>query len=223
MKKKKDSDTPLTSKQARFIEEYLVDLNGTQAAIRAGYSPKTAKRIAYQLFERPTIREAIRTAKQRRSERTGIEQERVLQEEAAIAFSDLKNLFDESGNTIPPRQLPDSVSRALSSIEVIETYDKDGNLSKKYRYRLWDKGRALDRIEKHIGMLGERLVLDLPELKSIKDLPNVIGSLVNAAKGGAIGLTQGHAFIALLEGFRRAAETDQLEARISQLEAAMKK
>ena len=69
----------LTPKQARFVEEYLVDLNATQAAIRAGYSKKTARQVASENLTKPDIQEAIAAAQDDRSERTGITQDEVIQ------------------------------------------------------------------------------------------------------------------------------------------------
>ena len=70
---------PLTPKQQRFVEEYLIDLNGTQAAIRAGYSPKTAKEQASENLAKPNIQEAIQGAQSARSERTEVNQDYVVQ------------------------------------------------------------------------------------------------------------------------------------------------
>ena len=77
----------LTDKQKRFVEEYLVDLNATQAAIRAGYSAKNADKIGHELLGKTRVSEAIHAAMDERSVRTGITQDRVLQELAAIGFS----------------------------------------------------------------------------------------------------------------------------------------
>ena len=77
----------LTSKQQVFVEEYLIDLNATQAAFRAGYSEKTASQGAAQLLVNIKVQDAIATAQAARAFRTGITAERVLQEYAMIAFA----------------------------------------------------------------------------------------------------------------------------------------
>ena len=69
----------LTARQTRFVGEYLIDLNGTQAAIRAGYSRKTARNIASENLAKPDIQEAIQKAQKARSERTRITQDQVIQ------------------------------------------------------------------------------------------------------------------------------------------------
>ena len=87
----------LNSKQQRFVEEYLIDLNATQAAIRAGYSPKTANVIGSENLAKPEISNAISRAMAERSRRTGISQDRVVQELAKIAFVNITDICDPAG------------------------------------------------------------------------------------------------------------------------------
>ena len=82
----------LTDRQARFCEEYLIDLNATQAAIRAGYSEKTANRIASELLSKLDIQEKITELKAERSQRTEITQDRVVKELAAVARAEIKGV-----------------------------------------------------------------------------------------------------------------------------------
>lgn len=84
----------LTPKQQRFVDEYLVDLNGTQAAIRAGYSPGTARQMAAENLSKPYIELAIAEARKAQQERTSINADRVLQEIAAIALADSRELVE---------------------------------------------------------------------------------------------------------------------------------
>ena len=79
----------LTAKQSRFVDEYLVDLNATQAAVRAGYSAKTAEQQAYQLLQKTSVQAAITQAKQAREQRTQITADLVLREVASIALAPL--------------------------------------------------------------------------------------------------------------------------------------
>jgi phage terminase small subunit len=85
------SDRPLTPKEARFVEEYLVDLNGAAAAKRAGYAAASANRTAYELMDRPPVVAALEAAQQALSERTHITQDMVVQELAKIGFADMPN------------------------------------------------------------------------------------------------------------------------------------
>lgn len=90
----------MTKKQKRFVEEYLIDLNATQAAIRAGYSPATAKEIGCENLTKPNISEAIAKAMAERSRRTGVNQDRVLQELAKIAFAKITDAVDPKTATV---------------------------------------------------------------------------------------------------------------------------
>lgn len=82
----------LTDRQARFCEEYLIDLNATQAAIRAGYSEKTANRIASELLSKLDIQEKITELKAERAKRTEMTQDSVIQELAAVARAEIKGV-----------------------------------------------------------------------------------------------------------------------------------
>ena len=84
----------LTDKQRRFVEEYLVDLNATQAAIRAGYSAETAEQIGYQLLQKTSVVEAISKARQDQQERTAITADTVLMEIANVALADARELVE---------------------------------------------------------------------------------------------------------------------------------
>jgi hypothetical protein len=86
----------------------------------------------------------------------------MLEEEKAIAFSDIRKLFDEHGSLIEPHQLPDDIARAVAGIEII-----DLEAGKKYKYKLWDKGKALDRLEKIFGMFAP----DKHEVEVKGDMP----------------------------------------------------
>lgn len=137
----------LTEKQALFVEEYLVDLNATQAAIRAGYSEKTATEQASRLLTNVKVQEEIQRAMAQRSARTEITQDRVLQELAAIGFSRttdfVKITADGRVKLTPTDELTVEQGRAVASI-------KEGKHG--VELRLYDKLGALHLIGRHIGM-----------------------------------------------------------------------
>ena len=91
----------LTAKQERFVEEYLIDLNATRAAIRAGYSERTAAAVGHENLRKPKIADAIAGAKEGRSERTKIDADWVLSRLADEAEADLADLYDEDGALRP--------------------------------------------------------------------------------------------------------------------------
>ncbi|MDQ2150071.1 terminase small subunit [Alcaligenaceae bacterium C4P045] len=89
---RRTKDTPLTVKEARFVEHYLVDLVATHAAINAGYSVRTARAIAHQLLQKPHIRKAIDAAMKRRSKRVQIQQDDVLRNIYGVLTADPNSL-----------------------------------------------------------------------------------------------------------------------------------
>lgn len=143
-----------TKKQQRFVEEYLVDLNATQAAIRAGYSVKTANRIASENLVKVGIQEAIQEAMRARSERTKVIADDVVRELARLAFADMGDYvsWGPAGVRLKDSsELPEGASIAV--LEVSETTTKDGGTVK---FKLHDKKGALDSLAKHLGMFIER-------------------------------------------------------------------
>ena len=140
----------LTDKQKRFVEEYLVDLNATQAAIRAGYKEKTARSIGQENLTKPDIQEAIQAAMDERSKRTGITQDRVLQELAAIGFSKATDFAQIRGGAVRLTEtddLADEQKRAVAGI-------KEGKYG--IELKLHDKIHALHLIGQHLGMFGSK-------------------------------------------------------------------
>ncbi len=148
------SDKKLTPKQIKFCEEYLIDLNATQAAIRAGYSEKTAGQIAEQNLRKLEIKDFIQGKQQALQKSTNITQERVLKEYARIAFVDIRSLYDESGNLKAITGLDEDTARAIAGIEVV--IEKSGEEKKIVDYikkiKMIDKKGALDSLAKHLGM-----------------------------------------------------------------------
>lgn len=154
----------LAPKQQRFVEEYLVDLNATQAAIRAGYAPRSAVVTASRLLTNANISQAIQVKQLKRSERTEITADRVLQELARIGFADVRDLFvwdEERAAYVPSRDLTDDQAAAISSIEAetVRYTREDGTEETKIKLKLrtYDKVAALDKIAKHLGMFVERI------------------------------------------------------------------
>lgn len=157
----------LTERQARFVAEYLVDLNATEAAKRAGYSEKTAYSIGFENLRKPEIQDAIQTAMAQREKRTAITQDRVLQELARVAFANGTDFarvvvreepvyaLDEEGDL---RQ----VVRRTQTVEIVDTAHVDPekraaiSCIKEGKHGIevssYDKLRALELLGKHLGM-----------------------------------------------------------------------
>lgn len=150
----------LTDKQAAFCAEYLIDLNATQAAIRAGYSAKTARVTAQQLLTKPHVEERLRVLMNERATRTQVTADRVISEVARLGFSDLRKLFDEHGALLPVSQWPDDVAPAIAAVEVDELFEGFGENRIQVGYtkkvKLWDKGKALEMLGRHLKLWVER-------------------------------------------------------------------
>jgi len=170
----------LTAKQQKFVDEYLIDLNATQAAIRAGYSVSTANRIGSENLTKPDIAAAIQAAVQARSERTKIDQDWVLKRLAALADSDARRVckWDEGGTYLTPSD--DLVwDDAYTITEVIleetikETEDgKELVLKRQKRVKQADKIKALELLGKHLGIFTDKLKVsgEVNHNVSVKDV-----------------------------------------------------
>lgn len=110
----------MTRKQQLFVREYLVDLNATQAAIRAGYSKKTSRQHATRLLTNVYILAEIERATRARFERLEITADRVLQELAKLAFVDIRKLFNADGSMKRIHELDGNTAAAIKSFECVE-------------------------------------------------------------------------------------------------------
>lgn len=143
----------MTKKQKRFVEEYLIDLNATQAAIRAGYSPHTAKDIGCENLAKPNIAAAISQAMAERSRRTGINQDRVLQELARIGFAKITDVVDPDTAKIRPDASDDDLA-CIQSIKI-----KPNEFGIEREVKLYDKKSALVDLGKHLGLFKDKMEL----------------------------------------------------------------
>lgn len=161
----------MTKKQKLFVEEYLIDLNATQAAIRAGYSPETAKEIGCENLTKPNIRTEISKAMAERSKRTGVNADRVLMELAKIAFVNPIDVIDPKTATIRKDATGEDTA-AIQSVKV-KTFGEDGL---EREIKMADKLKALELIGKHLGMFKDRVVVSGMEEEKTK-LDNILQQL----------------------------------------------
>lgn len=143
----------ITDKQKKFVDEYLIDLNATQAAIRAGYSPRTAQEQSARLLSNVMVSEAIEKAQAAQSRRTGITADRVIRELARIAFVNAPDVIDPESATVHPSAERDDLA-AIQSIKVKRSESETGS-SEEHEVKLCDKLRALELLGKHLGMFGD--------------------------------------------------------------------
>lgn len=145
----------LPGKQARFVEEYLIDLNGSAAAIRAGYSPKTSRVYAAKLLTKPAIQAAIAAGKAARSERTQVTADWVLNRLTDEAEADLADIFDDNMNLKPVHDWPDIWRKGLvAGVDVEELYEGRGEsrecVGRVHKVKLSDRIKRIELIGKHV-------------------------------------------------------------------------
>ena len=148
-----------TNKQEMFIKEYLIDLNATQAAIRAGYSEKTASQQGERLLRNVQVSAAIQEAMNKRSNKLEITAERVLQEIAKLAFYDPRNFFDDDGRIKPISELDENTAMALGGIETLHKIigdEKDG-MAVVTKIKLVDQGQNLERLGRHLKLFTDKV------------------------------------------------------------------
>lgn len=160
----------MTDKQNRFCEEYLIDLNATQAVIRAGYSTKGASVTGAKLLTNTKIRARIDAAMAAQSRRTGISADRVVRELARLAFVNPSDVIDTNKATVKHDASRDDTA-AISSIK-IKVSDSEQGSSIEREIRLTDKNKALELLGRHLGMFNDKLnVTGDAVVKIIDDVP----------------------------------------------------
>ncbi len=169
----------LTDKQEVFCEEYLIDLNATQAAIRAGYSENNAGKIGHQLLEKTRIKKEIQRLKKARSKRTQITADRVLKELARLGYSKITDYLEvvEKNVTVGRKKDGTPITERKKVVEIKETSEMDPDKVpaiseiKETKHgislKLHDKIKALHDMGKHLDMFTENIDITMNELPDI--------------------------------------------------------
>lgn len=148
----------LTAKQRAFVDEYLVDLNASAAARRAGYSDRTAYRTGADNLRKPQIAAAIEAAQAARAKRTEVTADRVVEELAKVGFANLLDYFHLTSEGEPVIDLSDITrdqAAALAELQVedfVEGRGDDSRQVRRVRIKVADKLRALDQLGQHLGI-----------------------------------------------------------------------
>lgn len=145
----------MTAKEKRFCEEYLIDGNATKAAIRAGYSQKSAKSIGSENLTKPDLHAYIEKLQAERSRRTGITADRVLEELAKIGFVKATDVINGSTGEIKEDAAPEDLA-CISSIKVKVIPTEDGPIVER-EVKLVDKNKSLEMLGKHLGLFTENV------------------------------------------------------------------
>lgn len=135
----------LTKRQRLFVDEYLARRTAAAAYVAAGYKGEDATACAWQLLKKEKIADAVIERRRQLLDDIGVRQERVIAELYAIATSDVRKLEDELGETVPLHRLDAKTAASIASVE-IEDVSIGGRVGKRYKYRFWDKTKALDRL-----------------------------------------------------------------------------
>lgn len=160
---------PLTGKQQLFVEEYLVDLNATQAAVRAGYSVRTARQVGCRLLTYVDIKAAIEAAIEERKKRITVTGDMVIAELALIAFAGMKDFveIDEGGaiRAFPLDSLAEGKDRIIRKVRekrtIKSTAEGDQVLDSIYEFELVDKIKSLELLARHMGLLHDKTEIDV--------------------------------------------------------------
>lgn len=160
--KEAPQEAPTSPKQEAFIREYLIDLNATQAAIRAGYSPKTANEQASRLLANVNIQKRIDILKQERAARVEVNADDVLRELVKLAKSDIRKVWNEDGSLKNMSEWPEEIAGCVASVDVEELFEFEGTGKNKKKVhigytkkvRFWDKTKCLDMLGRHLKMFG---------------------------------------------------------------------
>lgn len=146
----KDKSTGLTDKQEKFCQEYLIDLNGTQAAIRAGYSKNTANEIAAENLAKLSIQNYLNELRKPLAEKVGITQEMVLNELAKCGFANLKDYLSDDLSVNSLSNIDTNKAGAIASLKKnVTTFE--GGESVTTEIKLHDKIKSLELIGRHLG------------------------------------------------------------------------
>ena len=156
----------LSYKQQRFIDEYMIDFNGTQAAIRAGYSPRTARHQAHQLVTDYRIQAELKARTAKLSEQASITVAEIVERLAAILRATMRDYLRMTAkgelaldfSRATPQQMA-----AVQHLEIDRAAGEDADGAKKFRLRLYDKIAAADKLLRHLGAYRDRVELSGPE------------------------------------------------------------
>ena len=151
----------LNARQNRFVVEYCVDKNATQAAIRAGYSPKDANVTGPRLLANAGIAAEIERELEQQTKTIRVDALRILTEYARIAFADTTRAYGPDGKLLPLHQMPADLRRAIASFEVDRRSGDDGQeVTRLTKVKFWPKTAALEALGKHLQLFVDKLQVE---------------------------------------------------------------
>lgn len=216
----------MNPKRAAFVQQYLIDKNATQAAIRAGYSAKTASSAGERLLRNVEVCAAIERELSDLAGRLGITAERVLLERSRLAFFDVRKLFQDDGGPKPINELDDDTAAAIAGLEVVEIWEGSGEdrhfVGYLKKYKLASKDPSLAALEKYFGLNEKAIRCPLPVIETPADCAKAQASIIQAVAAGSILPSEGETLASLIEQQRRSLETSDMAERLAAVEALLK-
>jgi phage terminase small subunit len=168
----------LTPKQHRFVAEFLIDLNATKAAERAGYSKKTARSVGAENLTKPDIAAAIAEAMKAKTADLDLSADKVLKGLGSLAFFDVRKLFNPDGSIKAIHELGDSEAQAIAGFEFAEMFEGTGGERKSVgvlkKFRLTDRGQNLERLGKYFKLFVDRVEHSVDAGKQFRDAIDAI-------------------------------------------------
>lgn len=153
-----------TDKERLFAHEYLIDQNKTQAAIRAGYSEKTAVKTGHEVYHKPHVKAWIEEHLAKRCAALEVTADRILKELALIGFQNIAGAFNGENSLKSIADMPEDIQRVISGIDIDELFEGRGEDREHVGYtkklRTWDKLKALELMGKHLKMFTDKLEVD---------------------------------------------------------------
>lgn len=180
---------PLLPKHARFVLEYMKDLNGTKAAVRAGYEQSSAACVSSELLQREDVQGELQRQLEAREARTLATADRVIQELALIAFSDITDFVVREDGSVTLREgagkratrAVQSVKRKVRIVRDRNRLDGDGRPVEveveDVEIKLWDKARALEVLARHLGLLKDRVEVSGPNGEAVQHVQKIVHQL----------------------------------------------
>ncbi len=177
----------MTPAQKRFADEYLIDLNATRA-YKAAYpsckKDETANVNGSKLLRNAKVKEYIDIKQKALEEKSGVTQQRIIEELAKIAFADIRKAYDKNGNLRPIQDLDDDTAGAIIGVESFEEYEGRGDdreyIGDTKKVKMADKIRAAELLGKHLGMFKEKIEISKSSEDTIKEIDEYIKRKVDA-------------------------------------------
>lgn len=145
----------LSSKQKRFCEEYILDMNGTRAAIRAGYSTKTARIQSAQMLRIAKIQDYLSELRSEQTKRTQINADAVLKELAAVGFSKITDVVDiDDDNIVFKKKITNEAKASIQSVSVSKAITEQGE-TRRLSVKMHSKISALKELGVHFGLFND--------------------------------------------------------------------